>query len=276
MNLTLKITTLPKTIQNSIVQQILYRTPTTYKFLTEDELNEISANSKISYPNANKVILSIKSSTIAQHLMYESSKINKKTRWILNDYNNNVNIITISITYDYSPLNLMRLIVQQKYGVKLAYATKSNMLSEYDKGQIESAFENDNYAVLDMSEQIKLGDEFEKLIQLKLDSLGIKYLTQNELVDKQLKEFGKRISTPDFQILSDLYIDGLKINWIDAKNFFGIDNNFNANKIKKQTKKYLDDVGTGLIIFSLGFTDTLKTNGVLFCDYDGFQNAVSS
>lgn len=273
MNLTIEINSLPKTIQNSIVEQILYRTPTTYKFLTEDEINKICTTSNINYPNANKVIVSIKSTTISQHLVYESQNIEKKLPVIVNDYNNNLNIVSISVEHDYSPLNLMRLIVEQKYSIKLQRAIKSNVLTEYDLIQLATALNNDNYAVFDMSEPEKLANEFEKKIQLKLDHLGVKYLTQKELVNEQLINFGRRISTPDFQILSDLYINGQKINWIDAKNFFGIDNSLNNKKIKKQTQKYINGFGTGLIIFSLGFTDTLKIDGVLFSDFNGFQNA---
>ena len=36
-----------------------------------------------------------------------------------------------------------------------------------------------------------------------------------------MKKYNKAINTPDFLILSNLEINGIKINWIDAKNFYG-------------------------------------------------------
>jgi len=79
---------------------------------------------------------------------------------------------------------------------------------------------------------------------------------------------------PDFLILDDLWINGQKINWIDAKNFYGLNTQYLKKRIKHQTKKYLDVWGSGSIIFSLGFSSGLKIPGILFIDYYSLKNNI--
>ena len=50
----------------------------------------------------------------------------------------------------------------------------------------------------------------------------------------------------------------MEIKWIDAKNFYGANVKFVYEKIKDQTKKYINNYGNGLIIFSHGYSDNLQ------------------
>ena len=67
-------------------------------------------------------------------------------------------------------------------------------------------------------------------------------------------------------------INNYKINWIDGKNFYGSTVPFIKDKIKKQTKKYLNTWGPGSIIFSLGSNENLKFTNILFLDYQNLIN----
>jgi hypothetical protein len=145
------------------------------------------------------------------------------------------------------------------------------MLSPRDEKQLEIGASNDLYALINQDEVLKKSNNFEFSIQNILDSLGIKYKTQNELAIEQIKELNKAINTPDFLILDDLIINGNKIKWIDAKNFYGLNNQYIKKRIKHQTKKYLDEWGSGAIIFNLGFCSELKLNNILFMDYYSFE-----
>ena len=139
------------------------------------------------------------------------------------------------------------------------------------KKELDLAIENDLYALINQDEVLKKSSEFELKIQSILDSIGIRYKTQEELVEIQIKELGKAINTPDFLILDDLKINGKKINWIDAKNFYGLNTNYLKKRIKHQTKKYLNEWGSGAIIFNLGFGSNLALDDILFIDYDSFE-----
>ena len=87
------------------------------------------------------------------------------------------------------------------------------------------------------------------------------------LTEEQIKLYGKPINTPDFLILSDLFINDKKINWIDAKNFYGANTFLINKKIKKQVSKYINQYGFGCIMFSLNFSEKLKFNDVLLINF---------
>ena len=98
------------------------------------------------------------------------------------------------------------------------------------------------------------------------------YKTQEQLTQEQKIKFGKATNTPDFLITSELIINSKKVNWIDAKNFYGSNIEFVISKIIKQIKKYLESYGSGCLIFNHGFNSELKFQDVLILDYDSLKN----
>ena len=99
----------------------------------------------------------------------------------------------------------------------------------------------------------------------------VSFKTQDQLVKEQTEQYGRPIITPDFLILSDLEINGQKIKWIDAKNFYGANTILIRKSINKQSYKYIKEYGTGTIIFSLGFSDALKFDNTLLLDYQSID-----
>ena len=144
----------------------------------------------------------------------------------------------------------------------------SNKLTIYDQEQFKLAEQNDIYVTLDQVEQGDESIKFEKLIEEFLIKNKVDYKTQDQLTEEQKIKYGKAINTPDFLITSELIINSKKVNWIDAKNFYGSNIDFIVSKIKKQIKKYLDTYGSGCIIFNHGFNSKLGFNDVLILDYD--------
>ena len=205
-------------------------------------------------------------------MIINHKKIISSKSKIINDYVNGTDILKLSTKYDGSPLNILRLIFATKYKKKLTQLIKYNkILSSRDSLQFNLAISNDLYALINQNEVLKKSTEFELKIQKILDNINIRYKTQEQLAQKQLKESNIITNTPDFLILDDLYINGQKINWIDAKNFYGLNTQYVKNRIKQQTKKYLNAWGTGSIIFNLGFSSELKLQGILFIDYYSFE-----
>jgi hypothetical protein len=250
--------------------KILNKKP--YKCYTKIDNNELdyiyNKILKIFNININKnIILSIRASYVKNHMISHNHNINNNNKKIILDYNNNIDILEISTKYDTSPLNLLRFIFNKKYSKKLTYLINhKNILNNYDLQQLNLAIENDIYALIDNTIVLKESINYELDIQNFLDKKNIKYNTQDQLVEEQTKLYGRAISTPDFLIKSDLFIDKKKINWIDAKNYYGANISFIKKSIIKQILKYNKNYGHGCIIFKLGFNDSLNFNNTLLLD----------
>lgn len=270
----LLITSFPNEIEKFIYNKLSIIPPNSYNNLPESELDKIldltidkfQENKKLI---KNEIIKSIRASKIRMHMLIRHSKLIKQTTKITKDYDNGMSILQLSKKYDYSPLNILRQIFMKKYKQKLTKIFQNkDILSNRDKAELDIAIKNDAYALIDNERMLKESIEFENLIEKYLRKHNIKYKTQNELIKEQTASQGQAVNTPDFLILSDLIINNQKINWIDAKNFYGAKDNFLIKKIKKQTQKYISEYGDGSIIFSLGFNSNLKFDNILLINYD--------
>ena len=67
-------------------------------------------------------------------------------------------------------------------------------------------------------------EEFEAAIQALLQSMAMRFTTQEELIQQQTAMMGRAVSTPDF-LLEDgqqtLIVNGYPVQWLEAKNFYG-------------------------------------------------------
>jgi hypothetical protein len=228
------------------------------------------------------IINSIKSAYVKSNIMINNNKLDRNAKIIINIYSKNKElfeknkkyenpILHFSEKYNLSPLNLMRFIIKKKYSQKLTKINKKQ-LTKFDSKMLDFSIEHDEYALIDGNKIMKEAFAFEKDIEKILINLGVKFKTQDQLSEEQIKEFGKAINTPDFLILSDFYINNVKINWIDAKKFYGSCIKFVKNKIKAQTQKYISEFGSGSIIFSLGFNNDLIFDDILIIDYSSFNS----
>lgn len=219
-----------------------------------------------------EIILSIRANLMRNHMILNHKKVLSYKYNILKDYGNGMGVLELSTKYDGSPLNLLRLIFAETYRKKLTQLIKKNkILSSRDKKELDIAISNDLYALINQDKVLKKSTDFELKIQKILDSNNIKYKTQEQLAQEQIKKSNIATNTPDFLILDDLFINGKKINWIDAKNFYGLNTPYIKKRIKHQTKKYLDAWGPGAIIFNLGFSSKLIVNDILFIDFYSFE-----
>lgn len=220
------------------------------------------------------IIASMKHNFMKNHIITNFYKLNKHSHTIQKLYEKN-NIVSLSKKIKLSPMTIMKFILENKYHDKissLANSKHTNILSKYDFNQLNEAIYHDIYFQLDQSMIEKESKNFETLVENKLKLLNVKYKTQEQLVKEQIKQFGNPINTPDFLIESELILNNKKINWIDAKNFYGSNIKFIISKITKQVKKYISNYGFGCIIFRLGYNDILKFDNVLILCYDDFLN----
>lgn len=279
LNIKIKINPLDSIIEKYIIKKLNKNPPESYDKIKQEELEEIYSEvinnfSKVQTNNfSTKIILSIRANLMREHMMITHKKIISKEKLLISDYDSGIDLEQLVIKYDGSPLNLLRLIFQSKYHKKLTkIINKTNLLSSRDKTQLDWAINHDVYALINQDEILTKSNDFEDKIKLVLDNLGIRYKTQSELAKEQMIESNKVTNTPDFLILDEFFINGFKINWIDAKNFYGCGTKFMVKKIKSQTIKYINKWGSGSVIFNLGFNSELEIESILMIDYVSFEN----
>jgi hypothetical protein len=209
-------------------------------------------------------------------IIKDSNKLKSLINKINKLYKKGIKLNWISKKYDLSPILILKNILSSRYSKEkikdFFYGKHLDKLSEFDLEQLNFAKENDIFNKVDQTEQINNSKNFELEIQNFLVKNKIKFKTQNELTKEQIKKYGKAVNTPDFLILSDFYINDKKINWIDAKNFYGADTFLIKNNIQKQISKYIDEYGFGSIMFSLNFSEKLHFDNVLLTSFHLLKN----
>jgi hypothetical protein len=272
---------IPDKIEKYIISEINTKPPICYSRLSDEEkiiLQDKIINNKIL--NKNKlinmeIINSIRSAFIKNKMIRNHHFLFKNITNITNDYNSHMNILELTKKNDISPLNLLRTIFKNKYNEDIITLYKNQkLLDDFDKEQLNTAITNDNYALINQDTIQNDAILFENKIQSLLEKNKIKFKTQEELTSEQIKLYGHPKSTPDFLLdkNEELYFNNIKINWIDAKNFYGSNIDFIKDKIKKQIKKYINNYGSGCIIFSLGYNEKLIFENCIIIDFNSFKN----
>jgi hypothetical protein len=229
------------------------------------------------YPTVSiKVIRSIRSEYTKNLIVKQHHKIKNMINTITNKYDSN-NILSLSKIYNFPPVMLLKMIFLNKGFSKnnvndIFIEPNKNILnlSNADIEQIHIAIKNDAFSLIDTNKQLEQSLLFEKKIEKILKKNHLVYKTQDDLSKEQMKVYGRAISTPDFLLKSDLYINNVKINWIDAKNYYLACTNFSIHKIKKQIDKYIKLYGTGAIICKLGACESLQFNNTIIIPYTDF------
>ena len=243
-----------------------------YRKLTDKQLDKLN-----NYIKKKKLdvslndILSIRSAYMTIKIIKDSNKLESSMNKINKLYKKGIKLSWISRKFDLSPILILKNIFSNNFSKEkikdFFYGKQLNKLNKFDLEQLNFAKENDIFNKVDQTEQIKNSENFELEIRNFLIKNKIKFKTQNELAKEQIKKYGKTINTPDFLILSDFYINDKKINWIDAKNFYGANTFLIKKNIQKQITKYIDEYGFGSIIFSLNFSEKLYFDNVILINF---------
>ncbi len=275
MNINIKIINqIPNNIEQYIIKKINKKPPKCFGPISDNEINFVVSKVKSKYNlDINPHIIgSIKSAYMKDQIILTHYKLSKYRSKLFDNYKKKKNILKLSKKYGLSPMTIIRLILEDKYSAKISLIIANKLISDdFDQKQLDLAIKNDIYNQIEQSNTATEAAEFEKQIEEILVKYKINFQTQEELTIEQTKLYGKAINTPDFLIKSELIINNNKINWIDAKNFYGSNVNFVKKKIKKQIAKYINSYGSGLIIFKYGFNSDLKFDKTLIMSIESIQ-----
>jgi hypothetical protein len=275
MIINIVIKNIPNQIEKKLISLINFKPYKCYNEISKNELLKFEAFYNINKDNnINKeMFISLRNACIRLKMINKHHILIENKEKIIKDYvDNKIDILKISTKYDGSPLNILRIVFSDIYPkISLKILLNNNnksLLQNHDRKQFLIAINYDKFAVINQDEMHKESMLFEKDIEKLLIKNNIKYKTQDTLSNEQIKKYGKSICTPDFLILSQLVINGIDIKWIDAKNFYGSNNRFVINSIKKQTEKYIKSYGSGAVIFKLGCNEKLLFDKILCFDYN--------
>ncbi|MDP6224050.1 MAG: TPD domain-containing protein, partial [Candidatus Poseidoniaceae archaeon] len=167
------------------------------------------------------------------------------------------------------PMNIFRQILSEKGWSKSKikeYVRAPSRFSERERKEFEAAEEADNVSNVDQSETHLRADVFENILADWFEEQGVRLRRQPELVKEQSVEIGRPKVTPDILFLDHVEINGQPVAWIDAKHFYGADVGFQRKKMQKQMMRYIDEWGSGAIVFRHGFSENLYMAGVTMLD----------
>ena len=239
-----------------------------FGWLDDDRVDEIAAFSQPLSISADQA-LSLRSALLQQKTVYGHRIMQSRGRQMHRDYKQGMSIVELSKKYDFPPMNIFRQILVEKGWSKSKIketVRAPSRFSERERQEFEAAEEADRVSNVDQSETHLRADAFETILADWFEDQGVRLRRQPELVKEQSLGLGRPTLTPDILFLDHVEINGQPVAWIDAKHFYGADVGFQRKKMLKQMMRYIDEWGSGAIVFRHGFSENLYMAGVTMLD----------
>ena len=239
-----------------------------FGWLTDERVDEMAA----ALENENMTLeqaLSLRSALLQQKTVYSHHKLRSKGKELARQYREGASIVDLSKKYDFPPVNVFRVVLESmgwsKKRIKESLRQPSSM-KQREREEFEAAEAVDRVSSVDQSETQVKADLFEDILADWFEQQGIRLRRQPEMVKEQSELLGRPVRTPDLLFLDHVYINDQPVAWIDAKHFYGSDVDFQRKKMKKQMNRYIEEWGSGAIMFRHGFSENLYLPGVLMLD----------
>ncbi len=222
--------------------------------------------------------LSLRKALMQEKAVYGHHKMMVRANTFRKRYDNGESVLQLSRRFDFPPVAIFRAILTSrgwsKVKIRDSLRKPDSKMNERDAREFRNAEEKDRVTNVNQGETAIKADLFEVVVGNYLDKHGINYRRQEDLLKEQQKEHGRPVNTPDFLIMDHLEINGEHVAWIDAKNFYGANLSFTKKKTRKQMNRYIDEWGSGAIVYRHSFCDGLKIPGVLMLDQSPLDTSI--
>ena len=218
--------------------------------------------------------LSLRSALLQQKTVYSHGRLKSRAKALFRLYNEGVSVVDLSKRFDFPPMNIFRIILAEKRWSKSRIKEclrDPRKMKKREQEEFEKAEAADRVSNVDQSETHSRADLFEEVLADWFESRGVKIRRQNEMVSEQRLEHGRPINTPDILFLDHVEINGQPVAWIDAKHFYGADVSFQRKKMTKQMSRYIDEWGSGAVVYRHGFSENLFIPGCLMLDAENLD-----
>jgi hypothetical protein len=215
----------------------------------------------------------IRNVVIKEKIIKNFRRINMQISRIAKKYASGTCITMLSAQYDFPPLSLLRgIFLHMKYDPAAIYSVFANKkdprsaLSGRDLAQYNMAEKGDVESIFNQQASAELAAANEKTFVDYFVSLGIELYTQDMLAETQNKEYGRAVLTPDILFKDQVFINGMRVWWIDYKDYIGTNIKFLLASNMKQAAKYANEWGPGAICYHYSFVSDVSIPGAMMLD----------
>ncbi len=256
-NFTWTTNPVPLKDEEALSKQVLRRGE--FGWLDDDRVDELAQIVKNHNMNLDQA-LSLRSALMQQKTVYGHGRLRSRGKDMLRLYREGVSVVDISQRFDGPPMNVFRLILAEmrwsKTKIKESLREPSR-LKERERTEFEAAEAADRVSNVDQGESQEKADLFEDILADWFEEQGVRLRRQPEMVREQKQELGRPVRTPDILFLDHVYINERPVAWIDAKHFYGADVEFQRKKMAKQMDRYIEEWGSGAVVYRHGFSENL-------------------
>jgi len=232
-------------------------------------------NNKINSDITLDQYISIRDMIIKQKIMDKHNIMKQFIHLAYRDYQNGMKIIDISIKHDASSSRILKeIFLMRGYGPHLVKQLFNKGITDeitpyfypYDLHQFNSTWEKDIDSMKNQKKVANIAQKNETIFVDFFRNLGIRCKTQDDLVEEQMLTDGRAVSTPDILFLDAVYINDVRVFWIDFKNYSGIDATFFFKSNGKQATRYNKLFGPGAICYNYSFVSGMHIQDTLLLD----------
>ena len=239
-----------------------------FGWLEDERVDQIAVLAE-GYKMTLEQALSLRSALLQQKTVYGHGRLRSQGKNMLRLYKEGVSVVDLSTRFDFPPMNIFRIILTEmrwsKSKIKESLRQPSK-LSKREREEFEAAEAADRVSNVDQGESQERADLFEDILADWFEDQGVRLRRQPEMVKEQKQDFGRPVRTPDILFLDHVEINGKPVAWIDAKHFYGADVDFQRKKMAKQMARYIEEWGSGAVVYRHGFSANLFMPGCTLLD----------
>ena len=239
-----------------------------FGWLEDERVDQIAVLAE-GYKMTLEQALSLRSALLQQKTVYGHGRLRSQGKNMLRLYNEGVSVVDLSTRFDFPPMNIFRIILTEmrwsKSKIKESLRQPSK-LSKRERTEFEAAEAADRVSNVDQGESQERADLFEDILADWFEDQGVRLRRQPEMVKEQKHDLGRPVRTPDILFLDHVEINGKPVAWIDAKHFYGADVDFQRKKMAKQMTRYIEEWGSGAVVYRHGFSANLFMPGCTLLD----------
>ena len=239
-----------------------------FGWLEDERVDQIAVLAE-GYKMTLEQALSLRSALLQQKTVYGHGRLRSQGKNMLRLYKEGVSVVDLSTRFDFPPMNIFRIILTEmrwsKSKIKESLRQPSK-LSKREREEFEAAEAADRVSNVDQGESQERADLFEDIFADWFEDQGVRLRRQPEMVKEQKQDLGRPVRTPDILFLDHVEINGKPVAWIDAKHFYGADVDFQRKKMAKQMARYIEEWGSGAVVYRHGFSANLFMPGCTLLD----------